>query len=122
MGLPRAERTDYEARCVDEANLLIVNFGTLCEGVSSRGGVYIWEHPRDPEQFPYPSIWDTGLVKGMEERTGAIRCLLDQCMYGGPTMKSTCLSGTADGLCWGARFCDRESSSTAVSPVGASAR
>ena len=118
-GLPRAELTEREWQRVEEANTLIINLLTLCEGVSSRGGVHLLEHPRDPEEEPFPSIWDSGLVRGFEARTGAVRCLLDQCMYGGPTQKGTCISGTADGLCWGARLCDRSHShESSIGKVG----
>ena len=88
----------HEKRRVDESNTLWLNYMATCEGVSSRGGVHLWEHPADPGIPPYPSIWCTEEMKNMEERTGAIRAILHQCPFGGIAPKLTCLSGTVDGL------------------------
>ncbi|CAK0808808.1 unnamed protein product [Prorocentrum cordatum] len=105
-GRPEAELTGPERARVQESNVLSLNFLALCEGVSSRGGVHIHEHPEDPGEEPYPSIYSTELTCAMEERTSAVRVSLDQCMYGGPARKATTLSGTADGLLEGECRCD----------------
>ena len=115
---PLRWRTDDEiwGRCdlwpsvqarVTEANVLMVNFLALCEAVSLRGGGHLCEHPEDPGMDPYPSVWATDLMIGLEDRVGAVRILLDQCMYGGPAPKVTCLSGTLQGLSEGEIRCDR---------------
>lgn len=68
------------------------------EGVSSRGGGYLWEYPADPEKEPFPSIWATEEMTSMEARVGAHRTLLHQCPFGGTVPKLTYLSETLDGL------------------------
>lgn len=71
---------------------------SVCEGVSIRGGAHLWEHPADPGQDPYPSVWVTDEMLGLERRTDAQRAVLHQCPFGVLTPKLTCLSGTVDGL------------------------
>lgn len=83
---------------VHEANTLWVNFMATCEGVSARGGAHLWEHPADPGEEPYASVWATDEMQGVEFRTGAVRAVLHQCPYGGLVPKLTCLSGTLYGL------------------------
>ena len=80
------------------ANVLMIN--TLCaaEGVSTRGGGHLIEHPEEPEDERCATIWLTEEMIGMEERTGAVRTHLDQCALGGPVRKATGLSGTLDGM------------------------
>ncbi|CAK9064634.1 unnamed protein product, partial [Durusdinium trenchii] len=85
----------WERARVLEANCLWLNYMSLCEGVSSRGGVHLFAHPADPGVDPYPSLWQTAEMINMERRTGAIRVHLHPCHYGGPEAKLTCLSGTA---------------------------
>lgn len=53
----RADLRSFEKERVEEANDLWVNFWTMCEAVSLRGGCYLMEHPADPGQDPYPSMW-----------------------------------------------------------------
>lgn len=88
----------WERARVLEANCLWLNYMSLCEGVSSRGGVHLFAHPADPGVDPYPSLWQTAEMINMERRTGAIRVHLHPCHYGGPEAKLTCLSGTVHGL------------------------
>ena len=95
-GLPDLTPTERER--VNEGNVLAVNFITLCEKVSARGGVHLQEHPDDPGEDPYPSLWDTELQQEMERRTGASRARLQGCTLGAPTRKDTLLSGTVDDL------------------------
>lgn len=68
------------------------------EGVASRGGAYLWEHPADPGCDPYPSIWATEEMCNFEERVGGRRVHLHQCPFGGLAPKLTTLSGNLDGM------------------------
>ena len=86
-GLPNLT-TSQKAR-VREGNVLMVNFLALAEAVSSRGGGHLLEHPADPGGDPYPSIWSTEELQGLEARTLAVRLLLHQCMFGGRARKDT---------------------------------
>ena len=72
----------------------MVNHLALCDGVGHRGGAWLTEHPDDPEEEPYPSIFDTEVMKGLEERSGARRISFDQCMMGGPSQNPTRVTGT----------------------------
>ena len=91
---------------MSEGNVLLVHFLAICEGVAEHGGGVLLEHPADPEEEPMPSIWATQLVQAWEVRIGARRGSLDQCMYGGPTMKPTTVSGNLVGLEEGELRCD----------------
>ena len=97
-GIPRGDLTKHELARLDEGNVQMLNFLSLCESISKVEGVWLLEHPEDPGVFPYPSIWDTEVERALEVRTGAKRARLDQCMFGGPTRKPTCLAGTLEGL------------------------
>jgi len=94
----RHDLMPWERSRVEEANVLWLNYMATCEGVSSRGGGHLWEHPADPEEEPYPSVWITPEMLNMEARTGADRAVFHQCPFGGSAPKLTCLSGTLDGL------------------------
>ena len=85
----------------------MINFLSICEAVSLRGGDHLLEHPADPGCAPYPSVFSTDELMGMKHGTGAIRLLLHQCMYGGRARKDTFLSETLDGLDIEAVLCDR---------------
>ena len=91
-GLP--DLHPYDKARVAEANLCLVNLAGISEGVSLRGGAHGMEHPADPGEDPFPSIWDTDLILELEKRTGSVRAIFHQCVLGGPTPKSTCISGT----------------------------
>ena len=95
-GLPDLTPTEQER--VNEGNVLAVNFITLCAKVSARGGVHLQEHPDDPGEDPFPSLWDTELQLEMERRTGSARARLQLCALGAPTRKDTILSGTVDDI------------------------
>lgn len=94
----RGDLKPWEFARVKEANTLWLNYMTTCEGVSSRGGAHLWEHPADPEEEPFPSVWCTTEMLGLERRTDAVRALLHQCAFGGIAPKLTCFSGTLKGL------------------------
>lgn len=78
----RSDLRPHEKRRLDEANTLWINYLAYCEAVSMRGGAWLWEHPEDPGCSPYPSIWCTEEMKGVEERTGSVRAILHQCAFG----------------------------------------
>ena len=78
----REDLRPAEKERVGEANLLLFHLVALCEAVARVGGGFFVEHPRDPEADPYPSTWSTDAVRAWEQRTGARRCLLDQCRHG----------------------------------------
>ena len=94
----RPDLKPWEKSRLEESNVLWLNFMSVCEGVSSRYGAHLWEHPADPGENPYPSVWVTDEMLGLERRTAARRAVLHQCPFGGLTPKLTCLSGTLDGL------------------------
>eukprot|EP00959_Pyramimonas_sp_CCMP1952_P163934 3427526-Pyramimonas_sp.AAC.1 len=73
----------------------MVNHLALRGGVGDRGGTWALEHPDDPGEDPYPSIFDTEILKGLESRTGARHISFDQCMMGGPSQKPTRVTGAA---------------------------
>ena len=94
----RSDLRPHERARLEEANTLWINYLTICEGVGVRGGAWLWEHPADPGVSPFPSIWITDEMTGVEERTGATRAVLHQCAFGGISVKPTCFSGTLHGL------------------------
>ena len=69
----------HELSRVTEANTLWINTMAVAEMVSSRGGGHLIEHPGDPEEEPYPSIWILPEMINMEARTGATRAHTHQC-------------------------------------------
>ena len=102
-GLPNLRRGERER--VKMANDCATNALIFCEGVSSRGGGHLWEHPRDRGHYPYASIWATPEMTEMERRVNAKRFLVDQCRWGCPCKKPTTLSGTLEGLDTGPLLC-----------------
>ena len=94
----RPDMRPHEKARVVEANTLYVHTMSLMEAVSLRGGSHLWEHPADPEAFPYPSIFATEEFQHFEARTSAIRSTFHQCELGGPNPKLTTFSGTLDGI------------------------
>ena len=96
-GLPGL--TSFEQNRVKEANSLWINFWSLCELDSARGGAaHGCEHPSDPGLQPFPSIFIADELIYMEQRTNAVRATFHQCPFGGLTSKLTTVSGTLDGL------------------------
>ena len=87
----------HELERVRESNVLTMNTIALMEGVSLRGGGHLLEHPADPGEPPYPSIWSTDEVIGFQERTCSVPRLMHQCMCGAPARKATFLSTDLDG-------------------------
>ena len=91
--------TGAAARRVQESNLLLVNYVVLAEAVVMAGGLFALEHPEDPGEDPYPSIWSTSLITDFERRTMAKRRLIHQCRFGCRARKATTISG--NGRTWG---------------------
>ncbi len=101
----RLDLTPNELEAVKEANLLMVNFIGLCEALGLRGGMFVFEHPEDPELEPYPSVFDTDTFKNMMVRVGGILDKIHQCMYGGPAKKGTGIAHNCHLLSKGALTC-----------------
>ncbi len=98
-GMPGLSAAEQER--VDESDVLTINCLAMMEGCSSRGGCggcHLLGHPEDPGVDPLPSMWDTEEVIEWERRTSSVRVSFDQCMYGGPTKKPTCVSSNLDGI------------------------
>ena len=70
----RPDVTAAERDRIVEGNTLLVNFMSLCEAIALRGGVYLWEHPKDPGCDPFPSVWATDEYLNFERRIGGHRC------------------------------------------------
>ena len=87
----RGDLKPWELARVKEANTLWLNYMATC-------GAHLWEHPADPEEEPFPSVWCTTEMLGLERRTESVRALLHQCAFGGISPKLTCVSGTLRGL------------------------
>ena len=94
----RSDLRTFERERVAEANDLWVNFWAVAEGVSARGGGFLMEHPADPGEPPYPSMWMIDDLIQMERRVGARRVHFDQCPFGGIVPKATTLSGNLIGM------------------------
>ena len=94
----RKDLRPYEKERVEEANDLWINFWMLCDAVSARGGAFLMEHPVDPGCEPYPSMWLIPELQAMEQRAGARRVHLHQCVFGGISPKLTTLSGNVRGI------------------------
>ena len=90
--------TDAETSRVVVSNRLYMHFLALCEAASSRGGMHGWEHPADRGAPPYPSIFATSEMQGMEARTGSRRAVHHQCVWGCERPKKTCITGNLFGL------------------------
>jgi hypothetical protein len=99
----RSDLRAGERAQVVEANILMINFLSLCETIHMAGGFFLMEHPGDPGVAPYASIFATALFVEFAKRTGAVLSLIDQCMYGGSARKKTGLAHTIPGLRVGLR-------------------
>ena len=73
---------------VKEANTLWLNYMATCEGTFMGTS----DHPAHPGEDPFPSVWCTTEMLGLERRTDAVGALLT-CFS-----KLTCFSGTCRGL------------------------
>ena len=57
--------------------------------VGERGGWVGLEHPEDPKCEPFPSFFNTDILKAIQGFLGLAIILLHQCMFGGPKRKPT---------------------------------
>ena len=64
------------------------------------------EHPDGPGEDPYPSNFDTEVMKRLEERSGARRVSFDQCIMGGPAQKTARVTSTVKFAAAEALWCD----------------
>jgi hypothetical protein len=55
----RSDLDKREAKQVRDANQLIFTFLAIAEAVANARGIYLGEHPRDPETEPMPSLFAT---------------------------------------------------------------
>ena len=72
---------------------LLVRFVDLCCAVGFCKGFFLIEHPEDRGCQPYPSIWDTALIKELLAEFGGTAVSFDQGMLGAPSRKGTTLGG-----------------------------
>eukprot|EP00959_Pyramimonas_sp_CCMP1952_P096079 2008951-Pyramimonas_sp.AAC.1 len=77
--LGRLDLTEPVRTRVTEANVLLSNFLGLCDTVEQYGGAYLMQHPIDPHEEPFPSIWDLDAVKVLERHSVEVTDI-DQCM------------------------------------------
>ena len=85
-------------RRVDLSNSMVLAAISLVETVILAGGSGTIEHPADPGQPPYPSIFMLPVMISMESRVQATRWTFSQCMWGCPARKLTTITGVADAL------------------------
>ena len=104
--LGRQDLSGWEAERVTEANVLLFNFLGLCEAVRAQSGSFLIEHPADPGEPPYPSIWILEATQGLAARAGTEVIVIDQCMYGGAAQKPTGLLSNLLGISDGILRCD----------------
>ena len=90
----RSDLRGHEKVVVAESNKIYIHFLAICEKTSLAGGAHLWEHPEDRGVDPYPSLWATEEMLGMEARTGSTRGIFKQCSLGAPVPKGTCLTST----------------------------
>ena len=62
---------------------------SLMKIVALAGGVALLEHPQDPGGPPFPSIWDTDIMKETCEVIDFVDGNLDQCQHGQDARKAT---------------------------------
>jgi len=106
----RHDLTTTELASVTEANLLMINFLALCTALVKQKGTVVFEHPKDPEEEPMPSIFATPEFQQFLDLPGMILDIIDQCMYGGPTQKGTGIAHNCPLLSKGTRRCDGQHS------------
>jgi hypothetical protein len=75
----RPDSSDCERMRVTSANKLILTTLALCEEAVRQGGVHFIEHPRDPREHLFPSLFDTPEFPASELRMSASRVIGVQC-------------------------------------------
>ena len=81
--------TTTELRKLELGSLLLKAVLRLFGSLALCGGTFLLEHPADPGQAPYPSIWSLPETNELKKNTGAETIRLDQCMFGQPFRKAT---------------------------------
>ncbi len=94
----RADASPTEKARLGEANVLMLNSLGLMEPCVLHGGLALLEHPEDPGEDPYPSIWNTEEWRGFASRCGCTKCSIDQCPFGCVARKPTGLGTNIDGF------------------------
>ena len=93
---PKAGLTDWEKLQCDIGTALLLRALILLSIVGCRGGWCCLEHPEDPGREPFPSIWVSWAVEIFKAMTLASLHLFDQCRFGAPSVKPTCLCSNDD--------------------------
>ena len=70
-------------------SLLALRCFTLFFVAGRRGAVCMHEHPRDPMSEPYPSFFNTNVVRWITRVLNCVHVSIDQCMYGALYQKPT---------------------------------
>ena len=109
--------SEWERRRVTSANKLIFTTLTLCEEVVRQGGVHFIEHPRDPREHPFHSMY-TSELQASESWMGASRVIGDQCPFGACCRKQSEYSGTVSIIESIGLFCQGVSSDHHHEPLG----
>ena len=81
--------TAFERLRLDLGSRLLLTAIQVVQAVCLAGGLGLMEHPADPGEDPYPSIWNLPEMASLLEETGGQVKLIDQCRYGAPSMKPT---------------------------------
>ena len=80
------------ARCEAGTAMLLVTLEVL-EALGECESSVTLEHPRDPAEDPFPSIWVTKPLLKFEDTIDAKRAETDQCMTGADSKKPTTITG-----------------------------
>ncbi|CAK0863826.1 unnamed protein product, partial [Prorocentrum cordatum] len=81
--------TAFERLRLDLGSRLLLSAMQAVREVCRAGGLGLMGRPADPEEDPYPSIWNLPeMACLLEEARGRIN-RIDQCRYGAPSMKPT---------------------------------
>ena len=83
--------TSRERKQLELGTRLLLATLRLFLALAQAGGIYILEHPRDPMDEPFPSIWALPEVDELRLQTSGDMLQIDQCMYGQTSRKATTL-------------------------------
>lgn len=81
-----------------EANQLMDASLTLLSAVARQGGSVSQEHPADPGQQPFPSIWATPRWKELKDELDLRESSFHQCRFGAGSRKPTTLGSNLEFL------------------------
>ena len=94
----RKDLRHHELARVEEANILWLFFFSLVDALLEAGGKFGMEHPEDPRQSPFPSIFILPELLELEAKGNATRARFDQGAFGAKTVKPTETTGNLLGL------------------------